>query len=67
LVLVVALLVVVLVHKITVIQMVRTVEAVEVQELSVKVMMVELVLATGIQVAVVELVDQDVLTHLQAV
>jgi hypothetical protein len=46
---------------------VSMVEAVAVQELSVKVMMVELALVLGTQVAVVELVDQDVLTHLLVV
>jgi hypothetical protein len=44
-----------------------TVEAVEVQELSVKVTMVELVLVLGTQGLVVELVDQDALTLLLVV
>jgi hypothetical protein len=67
LVLVVELLAVAVVHKITVTQMVHTVEAVEVQELSVKVMTVELVLDSGTQVLVVALEDQDVLTRLLVV
>jgi hypothetical protein len=44
-----------------------TAEAVEVQELLVKVLMAELVLVLGTQVLAVELVDQDALTRLLVV
>jgi hypothetical protein len=59
--------VVVLVHKITVTQMVHTVEAVEVQVHLVKVLMVELVQVTGIQVLVEALLKLVEATHLLAV
>jgi hypothetical protein len=60
-------LVVVVMLKATLASTVHTVEAVAELGLSVKVMMVELVLVLGIQVLVVELVDQDNPIHLQAV
>jgi hypothetical protein len=59
--------VVVLVHKITVTQMVHTVEAVEEQEQLVRELMVELVQATGIQVAVAVLVALVEAIHLLVV
>ena len=58
---------VVLVHKITVTQMVPTVEAVEEQVHLVRELTVELVQVTGTQVLVVALEDQDVLTRLLVV
>jgi 3-dehydroquinate synthase class II len=60
-------LVVALEHRTTVLLMVHTVEAVAVQELLDRAPTVELVQATGIQVAVVELVKLVEVTHLQAV
>jgi hypothetical protein len=59
--------VVVLVHKITVTQMVLMVVAVEVQEHLVRELMVELVQATGIQVAVAVLVALVEAIHLLVV
>ena len=54
-------------HKITVVQMVHMVVAVEVQEQLVKALMVELVLVLGIQAAAAVLPKLVEVTHLQVV